>query len=239
MDTAGAGARPLSEVVNKRDDARRSTGSPPPSGGAGSTPTGADARAAVEGVPVDGLPPIVGGNLRRLRSKRGLSLERLSQRAGVSRAMLSQIELGHSVPTINLLWKISQALGVTFSTLLSEQPARIPVVLTAGTGQLLTNRDGTFTKRALFPFDGPRGSEFYEVRVEAGVEEPARPQPNGTSENVVVSAGTIELRVEQTVYTLHTGDALLYAADRAHGYRNVSTSTAVLYVVVTHEAPQG
>jgi transcriptional regulator with XRE-family HTH domain len=180
------------------------------------------------------LPPVVGGNLRRLRSKRGLSLQRLSQRAGVSRAMLSQIELGRSVPTINLLWKISQALGVTFSAFLSEQPTRVPTVLSARTGSLLTNRDGTFSSRALFPFDEPRRSEFYELKVAAGVEERARPLPPGTLENLVVSVGSIEVGVDQAVYALATGDALLYAADQPHFYRNVGSTPAVLYLVVTH-----
>jgi ribosome-binding protein aMBF1 (putative translation factor) len=45
----------------------------------------------------------VGANLRRLRTRRGLSLERLAQRSGVSRAMLGQIELAQSTPTIALL----------------------------------------------------------------------------------------------------------------------------------------
>ena len=40
------------------------------------------------------LTPVVGTNLRRLRMKRGLSLERLARASGVSRAMLGQIELG-------------------------------------------------------------------------------------------------------------------------------------------------
>ncbi len=50
------------------------------------------------------LAPVVGANLRRLRVKRALSLEKLSKLSGVSRAMLGQIELGQSAPTINVLW---------------------------------------------------------------------------------------------------------------------------------------
>ena len=46
------------------------------------------------------LTPVVGKNLRRFRSERGLSLEGLSKVSGVSRAMLGQIELGHSTPTM-------------------------------------------------------------------------------------------------------------------------------------------
>ena len=45
--------------------------------------------------------PVVGANLRRLRVRRGLSLEKLSKLSNVSRAMLGQIELGQSAPTIN------------------------------------------------------------------------------------------------------------------------------------------
>lgn len=211
-------------------------GSPRPSVPVKDRHTGAPAPAPSS---AEQLPPIVGINLRRLRSKRGLSLERLSQRAGVSRAMLSQIELGRSVPTINLLWKISQALGVTFATFLSEQPARLPVVLSARTGKLLTNREGTFTSRALFPLDGPRRSEFYELKLGPGVEEQARPHPPDTSENVVVASGAIEIGVDHTVYTLATGDALLYPADQPHFYRNAGTVETVLYLVVTYDGPAG
>ena len=46
------------------------------------------------------LTEIVSSNLKRVRRSRGYSLERLANLSGVSRAMLSQIELGRSVPTI-------------------------------------------------------------------------------------------------------------------------------------------
>ena len=75
------------------------------------------------------LAPIVGANLRQLRIRRGLSLEKLAQRSGVSRAMLGQIELGQSAPTINVLWKIARALDVTFATLIQTREAGGTTVL--------------------------------------------------------------------------------------------------------------
>src|SRR5438477_3557907 len=121
------------------------------------------------------MAPRVGANLRRLRSRRGLSLERLARRSGVSRAMLSQIELGKSVPTINSLWKIARALEVTFATLISPGVDRSPVVLKGSTGRLLTNAERTFSSRALFPFGTRRRTEFYELRITVGCEETSRP----------------------------------------------------------------
>jgi DNA-binding XRE family transcriptional regulator len=79
------------------------------------------ASSALEAGEATDLAPIVGSNLRRLRTRRGLSLEKLSQLSGVSRAMLGQIELGQSAPTINVLWKIARALEVTFSALISSR----------------------------------------------------------------------------------------------------------------------
>src|SRR5579871_1235604 len=70
------------------------------------------------------LAPVVGRNLRKLRTQRGLSLERLAKGSGVSRAMLGQIELGQSAPTINVLWKIARALGIPFSALITNRAAR-------------------------------------------------------------------------------------------------------------------
>ena len=43
---------------------------------------------------------MVGGNLRRFRADRALTLEKLAALSGVSRAMLSQIELEQSTPTM-------------------------------------------------------------------------------------------------------------------------------------------
>src|SRR5688572_27668106 len=65
------------------------------------------------------LRAIVGANLRRLRVQRGLSLERLARASGVSRAMLGQIELGQSTPTITVLWKIARALDLSIASLVA------------------------------------------------------------------------------------------------------------------------
>jgi transcriptional regulator with XRE-family HTH domain len=183
---------------------------------------------------IDEPAPSVGANLRRLRSRRGLSLERLAQRSGVSRAMLSQIELGHSAPTITLLWKVARALEVTFSTLITERGITAPRVLSARNAKLLTNQEATFSSRALFPFDQPRRTEFYELRLNAAGEERAPPHPPGTLENLVVTTGAVEIEVEGEIHRLGTGDAILFTADVPHRYRNTGPIDAVMYLVMTY-----
>jgi len=180
------------------------------------------------------LAPVVGGNLRRLRTRRGLSLERLAQLSGVSRAMLGQIELGQSAPTINVLWKIARALEVTFSALISSRTQSGALVLRAAESKLLTSKDRTFTSRALFPFDEPRRVEFYELRLAPGGVEEADPHPPGTVENLVVTGGTVEIEAAGETHKLETGDSILFEADAPHAYRNPGRGEAVMYLVMTY-----
>jgi transcriptional regulator with XRE-family HTH domain len=181
-----------------------------------------------------GAAPAVGGNLRKLRSKRNLSLEALSGRSGVSRAMLSQIELGQSAPTINVLWKIASALNVPFSALITEPKSSQARVLPALNAKILTSQDGSFSSRALFPFDEPRRVEFYELRLRAGSAEIAEAHAAGTVENLIVTQGRVEIRVDDESHELEAGDAIQFEAGVAHEYRNPGDQDAVMYLVMTY-----
>lgn len=185
------------------------------------------------------LRPAVGTNLRRLRLQRGLSLERLSQACGVSRAMLSQIELGHSTPTINVVWKIAHALDLPFSALIATPRARGLSILRRQEAKVLSSHDGAFTSRALFPFDSPRRVEFYELRLAPRAEERAEPHPPGTVENLVVSTGRVEIEANEVRQTLEPGDAIVFQADVPHAYRNLEAGEAVLYLVMTYAEQVG
>ena len=53
-------------------------------------------------------PPMIGKNIQRIRSARKLTLNVLSERSGVSKAMLSQIESDKVNPTVATVWKIAR-----------------------------------------------------------------------------------------------------------------------------------
>ena len=182
------------------------------------------------------LAPIVGHNLRALRLKRGLSLEKLSQLSGVSRAMLGQIELGQSAPTINVLWKVARALDVTFSTLIVAREGGATTLLRAKEAKILTSLDGTFKSRALFPWDGPRRTEFYELRLAPKSEERADAHAPGTVEHLIVTQGALALSVGREEHVLDSGDAIVFEADLPHVYRNTSTKECIMYLVMTYAA---
>ncbi|HSN16489.1 MAG TPA: XRE family transcriptional regulator [Anaeromyxobacteraceae bacterium] len=199
-------------------------------------PAQAEPRPAGEEAPLAGadLTHVVGRNLKRLRGERGLSLEKLSRASGVSRAMLGQIELGQSAPTINVAWKISSALGVPFSALLNERAEGGMHVLRAADSKKLTSHDGRFVSRALFPFDERRRVEFYELTLKPGGVEQAHAHNPGTIENLVVSQGQLEIDVGGRREILGAGDAIVFEADVPHVYRNLAGGETMMYLVMVY-----
>ncbi len=189
--------------------------------------------------PNDNLGIVVGQNIKRLRSRRNLSLEALAKLSGVSRAMLGQIETGRSVPTINVVWKIACAFDVPFSTLIASTHAESMRVFPLKDARILTSASGAFSSRALFPFDGERRTEFYEMHLVSGEVEEAEPHALGTTENLVVAHGQLEIEVAGQKRLLGAGDAILFQADVPHAYRNTGAEEAVFYLVMTYVEPTG
>ncbi len=186
------------------------------------------------------VPAIVGQNLKRLRKAQGHSLERLAELSGVSRAMLGQIETAKSVPTVSLLWKIADALGVPIASLIATRNGSTTVVLTGDQTTVLTSSEGRFQRRHLFPLERFRGTEFHELRIGAGHREIAEPLPAGTRENLVVARGALSITVgSERPIALEEGDAILFEADVAHAYENPGDTETVVYLVVSHCSARG
>ena len=183
----------------------------------------------------DELSIIVGRNLKNLRIQKGYSLDALAKLSGVSRAMLGQIETGKSTPTISLLWKVAGALEVPFATLINNKEASEVYVLKHENSKTLDSNGGRFKSRALFPFDEERKVEFYELKISPGHEEMAEAHAAGTTENLVVSSGTVEILINGHLpQLLNEGDSILFKAESAHSYKNIGTTEARLYLVMTY-----
>ncbi len=181
------------------------------------------------------LTPVVGQNLRRFRTDRGLSLEGLAKVSGVSRAMLGQVELGKSTPTINVVWKVAHALDVPFSALISEEHKPGTWVMPRARARTLASADGKFQSRALFPMDRPRAVEFYELRLGVAGREDADPHPPGTSENLIVTQGRVAIAIDGDRRMLEEGDAIFFQADVPHTYENLDLAReAVMLLVMTY-----
>ena len=62
----------------------------------------------------------LGEKLKAIRLEKNMTLHDLSQRSGVSKSLLSQIERGLSIPTVTKLQQIAEALDIPISSMFSE-----------------------------------------------------------------------------------------------------------------------
>lgn len=172
--------------------------------------------------------------LHDLRNARQLTLDQLSRSSGVSRAMLWQIEQGRSAPTIKVLSRVAEALGVPVTAFLESAERPTATVLRQVDARRLTHGDGTSVSRALFPYTGVHDVEFYEMQLQPGAVESAQPHQPGAHENLVVAQGRAKIDVAGRSHVLETGDALYFRADVAHAYCNIADGVTTLYLVVSH-----
>ncbi len=178
--------------------------------------------------------PRVGDNLRILRMERGMSLAELAERSEVSKAMLNQIEMGKSSPTIALGWKIANGLGVPFGALLGEPMPGDFVVHRRDQMQVLYSEGRALRSRALFPSGDARVAEMYELSLDPGAEERASAHIPGTREQILVTDGQLQVESAGSQAVLTVGDVLFFCADRPHRYHNPGKETMRCILVMLY-----
>ncbi|WP_395826125.1 helix-turn-helix domain-containing protein [Collimonas sp.] len=181
-------------------------------------------------------PPKVGDTLVRLRQADGLSLDALSKRAGVSKSMLSQIERNQANPTVAVVWRLANALGVPISLLVDGNqaaPASIETLPSHATPSL-RSRDGHCVLRILGPIELAGQFEWYELSVEPGGCLDSDAHEPASREHLTVLSGTLEVQSGTNLTKIKVGETARYAADRPHYIENVGKSTATALLVVIH-----
>ncbi len=167
--------------------------------------------------------------LKSLRKAKGWSLDALSQKTGVSKAMLGQIERGESSPTIATLWKIASGLNVSFSSFVEDINPIIPgLIHRTGNLQQLHPQDDKIRVSPIFAFDESLKFEVFIIELLPGCEHISPAHQKGVIEHVIVSQGEIEVLVGGIWHPLKQNEGLRFEADQPHGYRNLTDSKSII-----------
>lgn len=189
--------------------------------------------------PASTEPPRVGDALAALRDRQGLSLEELSRRAGVSKSMLSQIERAQANPTVAVVWRLANALGVPLTDLLHPAPrTAAPAITTVARHATPTLRgaDAGCELRILGPIELAGQFEWYELSLQPGAVLDSAAHEPGSREHLSVLAGQLALNAGAHVAQLAAGETARYAADQPHAIRNTGRGVATALLVVIHDA---
>jgi len=166
------------------------------------------------------LGRFLGSTLRELRLQNSLTIAEISERAGISRGMLSKIENGLASASLESLEQIANALGVPLSRLFRDYnaPAHGAQFVKKGEGMEVVRR-GTrcgHTYHLLAYDQGPvKLFEPFLVTLEEQNEEFPAFEHGGT-EFIYMLEGKVEYSVGGESFVLAPGDSLTFRGELPH-----------------------
>jgi transcriptional regulator with XRE-family HTH domain len=181
--------------------------------------------------------------VRELRAARGLSLDALASKSGVSRSMISLIERGESSPTAVVLEKLAAGLGVTLASLFDTPAAeaRAPSGPVARRDDQPTWQDPAsgYLRRNVSPPAVPQPMQIVEVHFpprgrvafEAGVRD------MHVHQQVWVLEGAMDVTLGAERHRLREGDCLAMELGRPTMFYNPTRKPARYVVVIASEIP--
>ncbi|OAO34613.1 DNA-binding protein [Staphylococcus saprophyticus] len=168
------------------------------------------------------------------RKKNKISLEKLSKLTGVSTSSLNEIEKGNTIPSINTVWKISNGLKLSFSSLMSEAESDY-VQVNKEDVVPVTEDDGKYRVYPYFPFEKSKSFEFFYVELDPGATLDSEPHLSGSEESIIIVDGQLEIHLENEVIDLGKGDALRFKSDITHSYTNHGEDMTLISMVIDYK----
>jgi transcriptional regulator with XRE-family HTH domain len=174
----------------------------------------------------------IAGNVRRLRTARGLSAAALARESGVARATLAELEAGRGNPTVETLYGLAKVLGVTFADLLVPADAPPVHVVRAGEGPAVPG--AVVQARLLRQATAERVRvEMYDMRVLPGEPRQADAHQPGVVEQLLVVSGRLRVGPETGAVELGVGDFAVFEASVPHVYEALGGEVSATLVILT------
>lgn len=170
--------------------------------------------------------------LREERRKRDWTLDELSERSGVSRAMISKIERGQSSPTAALLSRLGDAMGVGLSAFMSESHSARPGLRVVQDQPTWTDPETGYVRRLVSPAGDARDVEIVAIELPVGANVAfAAADRLQSEEQVLLMEGALRIECPAHCFDLKPGDCARVAADQEISYRNVGAGLTRYLVV--------
>lgn len=161
----------------------------------------------------------IGLRLKTLRTLRGLSQRKLAAASGVSNATISLIEHGRTDPSMGLLKRILDSLGVSFAEFFASDS------LTDGKyfykqDELSEISSGPISYLQIGSDLSNSQLQILYERYRPGADTGQSMLRHDAEEGGIVLQGRLEVTVGEQVQTLSAGDAYRFSSKLPHRFRN-------------------
>lgn len=176
----------------------------------------------------------VGLRIRENRKLRGLSLEEVAQRAGVTKSLLSKIENFRAIPSLPVLVRISSAMSIDMAELVRGigEDGEKPFILTRIADRELVERDDAVG----FLHEAIMARQLGEYAFDSIVLtlEPSSNRKVVTTEGyefIYILEGEVEFTIGPDVLNIKKGDALFFDGRISHVPRNTGSQKAEILAI--------
>ncbi len=183
----------------------------------------------------------LGSKIRNLRKQRAMTLQEVSNRTGLSKPLLSQVENNIAAPPIATLIKISTALGVKISHFFREQDHENRIVVVKKDQRYgikkLSHHDknpgiGYRYESLAYPMVGKQMEPFI-AEIEPRDEQDLLFNDHKGEEFLFVLDGIVEFKSSDQAHVLDTGDSIYFDSSIPHALRGVGGTAKSLVVIFT------
>lgn len=173
--------------------------------------------------------------MKQIRSNKQLSLEQAAEATGISKAMLSQIERGQSMPTITTLWKIAAGYKVPLTYFLEEEKSTYTLVDYMKSDPL-AEENGKMHTYTLFPYDPVQNFEMLYIEFDPECSHSSAKHMDGVEEYIFVQSGCLELIIRQEKVLISEKQCFRFKADVAHMYINPAQKSCSILNMIFYPA---
>lgn len=178
----------------------------------------------------------LGAAVRDARKRLGLSVQALSEKAGVSFGLVSQLERGLGNPSLQSLQRLAGALGIPVAQLLDEPAVPLAVVTRAKRHIMPVAVDAPASQRAVRELLTPRGESMLQLirsTLPVGFSNEASPFRHIGTETVTIESGVLVVCQADRRVELHAGDTVTYGCSEPHWWANGHDAETVVLGAVT------
>jgi transcriptional regulator with XRE-family HTH domain len=162
-----------------------------------------------------------GEKIRAVRERRGLTLRKVAETAGVSESLVSQIERNRVSPAIDTLLALADALDLDLEYLFADYRQDRPIQVVRRTERTAFHKPGVLYERlAQLEVQGRDGIEAYRITIESGARTQGREYGHPGWELGIVEEGRGELTVGTRTYRIKAGDSVSFRSDAPHVLAN-------------------
>ena len=174
----------------------------------------------------------LGNRLSLLRKRKGMTLDELSAKSGVSKSILSHIERDLSNPTVTTITRIAEALNEKLSDFfLKIEVEETNSIESSKETPSITSKDGLCELNILGAGETVNWLQWYILDMKPkGILDSESHGPK-TFENLTVIDGQIEVTCGESKEKLSKGDTFRFQSNRAHTLKNISKQKAQVLMV--------